>query len=145
MEKIKFGFVKISNNTEVLEFKKEFLNSDGDDKFIQVIINGEDYIRLGYLYHRRILRETLDEFGLKYSTKLNRAGLEMPLAYGNNYGLMGAGKIKLVGDKLNFYDTSSDYFHDIKGTNLNHLVHIFGIDSITLGQSSREPSFFVKI
>ena len=141
---IRFGFIDSKDNFRVKAFKREFLNYN-EDKFVQLQIEGVDYIRVGDLYHRRILRETLNQFGLKYDTKSNRAGFEMPLFRGYNYNLVGAGKIVNKDDKLNFYDCSSDYFKDVRGTNKENLENIFGKENIIEGEKFLGcHSFFVN-
>jgi hypothetical protein len=158
----RFGYLRIINQTPyILEFNKNYLkvvdrfNSEDRDKFIQVNINGKYFIRVGDLYHRRILKETLNEFGLKFDTKLNKHGFEMPAGNGENYKLIGAGKIKLsypshgessFSESLDFYDASSDYFDCVRGTNKDNLEKIFGKERVTeyLG-IMRLPSFLVRI
>jgi hypothetical protein len=128
-EKIKFGYIKVSGLTaEILKFNKKYLS--GEDKFVQVKINEKNYIRVGDLFHRRILRENLNEFGLKFDTKRNRAGNEMPLERGENYELVGAGKITFLEEGICFYDCSSDYIYHIQGTDRNNLEEIFGKDKV---------------
>lgn len=143
--KLKFGYFFEGEYFDIQfrEFKKRYLKEEG--KFIQIKINEEEYIRVGHLYHRRILKETLNEFGLKFDTRRNRAGFEMPLEKGDNYNLIGAGKICFFGDKLNFYYASSDYFSYVKGTNGANLEKIFGSENVTQVEGFNEPSFFVRI
>jgi len=139
-DKVKFGFIDVGKSNKVLEFKKKYLGIEG--KFIQVKINGEEYIRVGYLGHRKILEETLNEFKLKFDTK----SYGIPLEKGNNYKLIGAGKIEFLGDKLNFYDYSRDYFDKVKGANRKNLEEMFGAENLTEGREGLfGPSFLVKI
>lgn len=158
---IKFGYMPFNLTSRILKFNKKYLKEvdrfdfDDRDRFIQININGEDFIRVGDLYHRRILKETLNEFGLKFDTKLDKGGIEMPLGMGVNYKLVGAGKIKLsylprgessFTELLDFYDASSDYFDFAKGANRDNLEKIFGKERITEYKGKMGlPSFLVKI
>lgn len=143
--KIKFGYFYEGNgfDTQLREFNRKYLKEEG--KFIQIRINDEEYIRVGHLYHRRILKETLNEFRLKFDTRRNRAGFDIPLEKGDNYNLIGAGKITFFGDKLNFYGISPDYFNCVKGTNGGNLEKIFGEENVTEVEGFNEPSFLVKL
>ena len=122
----KIGCIKVSGLTaETLELDEKELKKEEFYKFIQIKINQEDYIRIGDLYHRRILRETLKEFSLDFEEKENKECL-IPLHAGKNYELVGAGRIRFLGPNLNFYDGSTDYMENVKGTNRNNLEKIFG-------------------
>ena len=143
MEKIKFGYIRVLP-TEVLKFDKKYLS--GEDKFVQVKINEEHYIRVGELFHRRILRETLNEFGLKFDIKRSRAGNEMPFEIGNNYELVGAGRITLLDEGILFYDSSSDYLYHVKGTDRKNLESIFGKNKVKeTAEVYGASSFLIKI
>jgi hypothetical protein len=142
---IKFGYFYNPNgfNIHIREFERSFLREEA--RFIQIQINEEDYIRVGHLYHRTILRETLDEFGLKFKIRLNREYIDIPLERGDNYNLIGAGKICFFGEKLNFYDASADYLNHVAGTNGQNLEKIFGEENVTEVEGDIEPSFLVRI
>jgi hypothetical protein len=144
-DKIKFGYIKVSGLTaEILKFDKAYLN--GGDKFIQVKINGEDYIRIGDSYHRSILRNTLNEFGLEFDMMNSSKGDSVPSIKGKDYEMVGAGKIMVLGDELNFYDTSSDYMLYVSGANRGNLEKIFGKENLNEEEEGLfGPSFLVKI
>lgn len=132
-EEIKFGYFERKDyfNVEFKEFDKRFILGKSS-KFIQLYINREPIIIAGNdLYHRDILRLYLEKFNLKFGTRLNVSKDEIPLEKGENYELVGAGRVKLFGDKLNFYDNSSDYIARIKGTDKKHLENMFGSENIT--------------
>jgi hypothetical protein len=143
--KAKFGYFynEDSWDIQLREFNRRYLKEEG--KFIQIKINEEEYIRVGHLQHGIILEKTLDEFGMKFDTRENREGIYIPLERGDNYNLIGAGKIRFYGEKLNFYDKSSDYFNYVKGTNEENLEKIFGDENVTGVEGFNEPSFLVRI
>jgi hypothetical protein len=142
---IKLGYFYGGNylNIHLREFEKSFLKEEA--KFIQIKINEEDYIRVGHLYHRTILRETLNEFNLKFFNIKSKIVNLIPPPSGNEYNLIGAGKISLYGDKLNFYSLSSDYSNYVAGTNGENLEKIFGEDKVTEVEGYDGPSFMVRI
>jgi len=143
--KIKFGYFYEGEyfNVQFREFDKRYLEEAG--KFIQIKIKGEEYIRVGHLDHWKILKETLNKFELGFNTRKNREGIDIPLETGNGYNLVGAGKISLFGEKLNFYGASSDYFKYPKGTNGENLEKIFGNENVTEVEGFNELSFLVRI
>lgn len=129
----KIGYFNINGpSINLLEFNPRYLtNKDGDEyKFIQIKIYGNDYIRIGDIYHRMILRETLNEFGIKFETKINKIGNDIPLDKCDNYKLVGAGRIKFFENKLKFYDFSSDYIDYVMGADGNNLEAIFSKENV---------------
>ena len=142
---VKFGYFFEVGPLDVRfrEFEKKYMKEEG--KFIQIKIYEEEYIRAGHLSHGVILEKTLNEFGLKFDTIKNKAGVDVHLQSGDNYNLIGAGNIKLFGDKLNFYGSSKDYINPIHGINDENLEDIFGKDNVTELEGFNEPSFLVKI
>lgn len=149
-DKVKFGFIL----DEVHVFDEKYLKKideshlDDADKFIQVKINGKEYIRVGNYSHGSIFVSTLCEFGLgfKFNTRYNNKNYRIPLEKGENYELIDAGKIRFLGDKLNFYDASPDYINCIKGTDRKkNLEEIFGKDKVReMENVGGLPSFLVE-
>jgi hypothetical protein len=141
-DKIKFGFYKEAFKTEVAEFNRSHLSSSNKDSFkhVQLNINGEHFIRTGDFNHSILLGTLLDEFGFEGSKAWT------PRARGENYQLVGAGRVQLVGDKLKFYGGSMDYVHFVEGTNLENLESIFGKENIVEGlkDAGEGPSYLVK-
>jgi len=140
MKALKFGYIDLTGVQEsnVHKFDKEYLT--GNDKFIQIEIFGQDYLRVGHFYHRRILKETLIEFGVGWKETKNQMGIVMPFSEGKDYKLIGAGKINLFENELKFWDTSSDYL-----TNKKNLDSIFRKENIKQnGQTCFGPIFLVK-
>jgi len=144
MKALKFGYIDLTGVQEsnVHKFDKEYLT--GNDKFIQIEIFGQDYLRVGNFYHRRILKETLIEFGVSWEETKNRMGIVMPFSEGKDYKLVGAGEVNFE-NELKFWDTSSDYLKQINGTNKKNLDSIFGKEKIKQnGQTYFGPIFLVK-
>ncbi|MFA5953379.1 MAG: hypothetical protein WC812_02185 [Candidatus Pacearchaeota archaeon] len=142
LEEIKFGYIDRNANPKITKFDKKNLKKE--DKFIQIKIEENEYIFVGDLYHRRILKEALEFFGIEYKTKFNRMHQEMPLGIGNSYQIIGAGKIKLSNEKLKFYDASSDYFDLVKGANKRNLEDFFGKVNVIDENVLEYPSFLVN-
>lgn len=84
-------------------------NKSSPKRFIQISINNEPYIRVGELYHRKILEKTLEEFSLEYDTIVSNSKNKVPAPKGKNYELVGAGRIKVEGNSFNLYEKSSEY------------------------------------
>jgi hypothetical protein len=142
---VKFGYFYGGNsfNAVLIEFNRKYLKEEG--KFIQIKIGEQEYIRVGHSNHRDILEGTLNEFGLKFNTRKNKESIDIPLESGDNYDLIGAGKIRFYGEKLNFYNASGDYLNHVAGTNGQNLEKIFGENNVTQVEGDIEPSFLVKI
>jgi hypothetical protein len=152
MEKIKtigiYPYSSKDGEKTVLDFNIEnFINYklllDGTFlKFVQVNINEKPYLRMWVAYHSSILERLLSEFNMKFDKISNNSGL-VPSVKGDNYELVGAGKIRLLGDKLNFYDASTDYMVYVRGTNRKNLEEIFGKENLTESEGKIASSFFV--
>ena len=150
-DKVKFGYFHRKDyfNTNFVEFDKKFLEKN-NSKFVQLFVKGEPFTIAGNdMYHRDILQVYLEKFNLKFDTRLNSMGYEIPLEKGEDYKLVGAGLIALEDNYIVFYNNSGDYK---KGPNRKHLEEMFGKENITkkrrrlgLGTNGIETLFFVKI
>ena len=92
-----------------LDLDKLLENKTFPKRFIQISINNEPYIRVGELYHRKLLEKTLEEFSIEYDTIANNSKKIIPAPKGKNYELVGAGRIKAEGNSFNLYERSSEY------------------------------------
>lgn len=148
MKEIKFGYFyrKDYFNIEFENFNKERIKK-GSSKFVQLYIKGEPVIIAGNdLYHRDILKLYLEKFNLKFDTRLNISKDTVPLEKGENYEMVGAGRIKLVDEEIIFYDNSSDYIATFpEGTSKKHLEYFFNLENIKEEMGSHgTTSFFIK-
>jgi hypothetical protein len=147
-KKINFWYLYRKNyyDIEIKKFDKELLG-DGSSKFVQLYINDRPVIIAGNdSYHRDLLKIYFKNINLKFNTRLNISKDQIPLEEGENYRLVGAGRVRLLDDKLNFYDSSSDYIAKISGTHKQNLEEIFGPENLDEDEEGRfGPSFFVNI
>jgi len=149
-ERIKSGFLEKNWNNgrlKLVEFNPELLSWSiaKDEKHIQMIINGQDYFRVANLGHPGLLRHTLEGFGLDYDVTTNEHGEEIPLAVGDGYKLVGAGRIRNVGEVTMPYHRSKNYVMDTLGTNGAHLERMFGQENVSdVGFIDNYPSYLVR-
>lgn len=148
MEEINFWYIGRKNyyNFEFKEFKKEFIE-DRSSKFVQLYVKNKPVLIAGKeLYHKDIFELFLKKFEIKFKTRLNSTKDEIPVEEGEEYKLVGAGRVKMFDEgTLYFYDNSMDYLSKIKGTNKNHLEEIFGSEKVALDKLHGDLSFFVSI
>ncbi len=119
----------MSRSPKINELKED------DLKFIQVYVGGEAYLRYSeykkgrHSYHGFILEDFLREIKIDFETFEDKSGLgEIPLAKGEKYEIVGAGKVCYFNNEdLTFYDSSGSYH---VGPNPEHLNEIFGDKAI---------------
>ena len=114
-------------------------------KFIQVYFQNEPHIRIGEMYHKRLLFKFLEEINaVPHLTRITSFGREIPLEKGSCYEMVGAGKIRVVGNNLNFWKSSQDYGSIIRGTNRKHLESFFGENNVFEKNFDDHPFFIVN-
>lgn len=126
---------------EIKKFDKEYVEGKSA-KFIQLYAyNKPILISATNLYHKTILNTYLIQNGLKFNTRLNPSKEEIPLEEGENYKLVGTGRVKCIMDCLSFYDSSMDYYAKAPGPNKIHLEEIFGKENV---KAHKDVSILVK-
>lgn len=138
MEKEKFFFINRVNyfDVEFLEFSPDLIG-EKSAKCVQLYVNNNPVIIAGKdLFHRDLMKLFLENKNLKFDTRLNPSKDTVPLEEGENYRIVGAGRLLSGGDKLIFYDSSSDYIAKFShGANKKHLEDLFGEHSVVEDKS----------
>lgn len=149
-EEIKAGIYIFDRKTKLIEFDKKHLTNGM--KFIQLYFNDKPYIRAEKMGHQNLLSTVLKDFGINYEL-MDIEGDRIPSHTGENYKVVGAGKILGMEESINFFGQSADYSNSIfesfkvLGTNREHLEEVFGIENVSEDRRNRDmfPSYFVKI
>lgn len=137
-------------NNELKPFDTELLRNGIATKFIQVYINNKPYLRLTAVYHKSILEKTLNEFGIKFESGVLPTFSDLqriddshkgPLMVGENYKMVGAGKIRLNGNLVEFYDASSHYSNSNRflDTDPKHLEEIVKLSGFKIVSGEKKP------
>ena len=141
-----------------LNWLKEQNNSS--IKHVQLYINNNPILRIGCMYHKSLLQKTLTEFNIEFSLgvlpmfeNFDKIDEEHkgPLIIGKDYKMVGAGKIRLNQNLVEFYDCSSHYSSSKKflSTNKKHLEEIIELNNWKMLSEEKgkyfEPCFLVKI
>lgn len=107
------------------DFNLEWIkNQKHGIKHIQIYYKRNPFMRIGNCSHKSLLEKFLREFKIEFEVRDSHfESYKVPLENKNGiYELVGAGKVELVNEKLEFSGGSFEYK---KGTNLEHLEKIF--------------------
>ena len=120
-------------------------------KHVQLLIQDEPILRIGSMYHKDLLKKTLEEFGISFEMGLVPASNSVngPLFIGENYEMVGAGKIQLFnGGEFKFYDSSAHYSlpqHSF-ATNKKHLEKLgFKISKEGIEGLFKDPFYYAQL
>jgi len=135
------------------EFDVNWIKAQGTVpiKQIQLYIHGEPILRIGCMYHKALLKKTLNEYKLdfKVGSLPARASQEGPLMIGDNYKLVGTGRIShWYAETIKLWDYSAHYGiqeNDFLPANLDHLLKLgFKINRKNI-DNGFHPSFLVTL
>jgi hypothetical protein len=112
----------------------------GKVKFVQVNIKDEDYFFVGRPVHSDILEFALDIYGIEYYTKEYK-GIQIPVEKGDEYKLLGAGRVMSIENKLQVYWRSVRYLNS--PTHKGNLENVFGKKNVVEYVSPLWPFFLV--
>lgn len=119
-----------------LDTLKSLPGGCGFYKVVQIKIDGKAYLYFAGVGNllRDILKEILDQYGLKYMTWRLRHG-RGPDSSGDRYYVYGMGKAAVNGNKIKFYGESLDYNIPIHKEFLNEIQQLNPKWEISFGET----------